>query len=231
MKYRHLFFDLDHTLWDFNENARLTLSELYLELELANAGVSNFEQFLKVYLGHNEQLWEKYRNGMLKAEELRWRRMYNSLVDFGVYNEGLARQLGNRFLELLPTRNVLFADAVETLQYLKDKGYQLHLITNGFEETQHCKLRNCGISSFFIEVITSEGSNSMKPKKEIFDFALARAKALQHQSIMIGDSIEVDIKGAINAGIDQVYVNHIGELCDIRPTYTVTSLKELKEIF
>ncbi|RYG51784.1 MAG: HAD family hydrolase, partial [Chitinophagaceae bacterium] len=122
-------------------------------------------------------------------------------------------------------------EAVETLQYLKNKGYQLHLITNGFEETQHCKLRNCGISDFFVEVITSEGSNSMKPKKEIFDFALSRAKAFQHDSIMIGDSIEVDIKGAINAGIDQVYVNHIGEICDIKPTYTVTSLKELREIF
>jgi putative hydrolase of the HAD superfamily len=231
MKYRHLFFDLDHTLWDFNENARLTLSELYDELELKNAGVSNFEQFLSVYLEHNEQLWEKYRNGILKAEELRWKRMWNTLVDFGVYDEKIARRLGNRFLELLPTRKILFPDAVDTLQYLKDKGYQLHLITNGFEETQHCKLRNCGISDFFVEVITSEGSNSMKPKKEIFDFALNKAKAMQHHSIMIGDSIEVDIKGAQNAGIDQVYVNHIGEVCSIKPTYTVTSLKELQNIF
>jgi putative hydrolase of the HAD superfamily len=231
MKYRHLFFDLDHTLWDFNENARLTLGELYGELELEKAGVDNFEHFLKVYLAHNEQLWEKYRNGILKAEELRWKRMWNTLADFGNYNEDLARRLGQRFLESLPTRKILFADAIETLQYLKDKGYQLHLITNGFEETQHCKLRNCGISDFFIEVITSEGSNSMKPKKEIFDYALNKAKALQHHSIMIGDSIEVDIQGAINAGIDQVYVNHLGEICNITPTYTVNSLKELQEIF
>ena len=231
MKYRHLFFDLDHTLWDFNENARLTLGELYGELELEKAGVDNFEHFLKVYLDHNEQLWEKYRNGILKAEELRWKRMWNTLADFGIYNEDLARRLGQRFLESLPTRKILFADAIETLQYLKDKGYQLHLITNGFEKTQHCKLRNCGISDFFIEVITSEGSNSMKPKKEIFDYALNKAKALQHHSIMIGDSIEVDIQGAINAGIDQVYVNHLGEICNITPTYTVNSLKEMQEIF
>lgn len=231
MKYRHLFFDLDHTLWDFNENARLTLQELYQELELEKAGVVNFEHFLNVYLEQNEQLWEKYRNGMLKAEELRWRRMWNTLIEFGVYDEALAKRLGNRFIELLPTRNILFPDAVETLQYLQNKGYQLHLITNGFEETQHCKLRNCGISGFFVEVITSEGSNSMKPKKEIFDFALGKAKALQEQSIMIGDSIEVDIKGAINAGIDQVYVNHVGEVINIRPTYTVHSLRELQDIF
>ena len=231
MKYRHLFFDLDHTLWDFNENARLTLNELYYELDLEKAGVNNFGNFLKVYLEHNEQLWEKYRNGMLKAEELRWKRMWNTLSDFGISDEDLARRLGNCFLELLPTRNVLFADAVETLQYLKNKGYYLHLITNGFEDTQHCKLRNCGISDFFVEVITSEGSNSMKPKKEIFDYALTKAKAMPHHSIMIGDSIEVDIKGAINAGIDQVYVNHLGEMCNIQPTYIVSSLKELQEIF
>lgn len=231
MKYRHLFFDLDHTLWDFNENARLTLNELYYELDLEKAGVSNFENFLKVYLEHNEQLWEKYRNGILKAEELRWKRMWNALSEFGISDENLARQLGNRFLELLPTRNILFADAAQTLQYLKDKGYYLHLITNGFEDTQHCKLRNCGLSDYFVEVITSEGSNSMKPKKEIFDYALNKAKAMPHHSIMIGDSIEVDIKGAINAGIDQVYVNHLGEICNIQPTYTVSSLKELQDIF
>src|SRR5205085_12366764 len=99
MKYRHLFFDLDHTLWDFNENARLTLQELYHELNLEKSGVSNFEQFLKVYLEHNEQLWEKYRSGMMKAEELRWKRMWNTLLDFGIADENLARNLGRRFLE------------------------------------------------------------------------------------------------------------------------------------
>ena len=231
MKYQHLFFDLDHTLWDFNENARLTLLELYHEFSLEETGVDNFHRFLESYLQHNDLLWEKYRNGNMKADELRWKRMWNTLIDFGVADEQLARNLGRRFLELLPTRKVLFPDAVDTLQYLKNKGYRLHLITNGFEETQHCKLRTCGIADFFVEVITSEGSNSMKPKKEIFHYALNKAKAMQHQSIMIGDSIEVDIKGAINAGIDQVYVNHIGDMCNIRPTYIVRSLKELKNIF
>jgi putative hydrolase of the HAD superfamily len=231
MKYRHLFFDLDHTLWDFNANARLTLHELFDELELKKAGINNFEQFITIYLQNNEMLWEKYRTGQIRSDELRWRRMWNTLAEFGISDEELAKKMGQRFLELLPTRKILFPDALEILQYLKDKGYQLHLITNGFEETQHCKLRNCGIAGFFVEVITSEGSNSMKPKREIFDFALIKAKAMQHDSIMIGDSIEVDIKGAINAGIDQVYVNHLGEICDVQPTFVVNSLKELKEIF
>lgn len=231
MKYRHLFFDLDHTLWDFDANAKLTLTELYHDLELEKAGVHDFGLFFASYLEHNERLWEKYRSGNIKAEELRWKRMSHTLLDFRIGDEKLARQLGVKFLELLPTRNILFPDTITTLTYLRDKGYQLHLITNGFEETQHCKLRNSGISAFFSEVITSEASNSIKPKKEIFDYALRKANALHRHSIMIGDSIEVDIKGAINAGIDQVYVNHVAATCNIQPTYIVNSLKELNNIF
>src|SRR5687768_11561382 len=125
MKYQHLFFDLDHTLWDFNQNARLTLLELFHEFNLEKAGVNNFDLFIESYLRHNEILWEKYRNGNMKADELRWKRMWNTLSEFAVADEQLARELGKRFLELLPTRKVLFADAVDTLDYLKNKGYCL----------------------------------------------------------------------------------------------------------
>ena len=231
MKYRHLFFDLDHTLWDFNTNAKLTLTDLYNDLELDKAGVNDFERFYTSYLMHNERLWEKFRNGHIKAEELRWKRMWNTLMEFMIADEPLARALGLKFLELLPTRNILFPDTIQTLKYLSDKGYKLHLITNGFEETQNNKLKHSGISHFFVEVITSEKSNSIKPKKEIFDYALKKASALHHQSIMIGDSVEVDIIGARNAGIDQVYMNHLCLECSIKPTYTVTSISELSEIF
>lgn len=204
---------------------------MYHEYELSGIGVTDFELFYSAYSIHNEKLWAGYRNGSIKADELRWRRMSQALLEFKIGNEQLARNLGSKFLDLLPKRNLLFPDTVETLHFLQDKGYQLHLITNGFEETQHHKLRNSGIDHFFIEVITSEGSNSAKPKKEIFDYALKKANAMQHDSIMIGDSIEVDIQGAINAGIDQVFMNHINALCCIQPTYIVRSLKELKTIF
>jgi putative hydrolase of the HAD superfamily len=157
--------------------------------------------------------------------------MWHTLLEFKIGNEQLARQMGYKFLEMLPTRTLLFPDTVTTLQYLYDKGYKLHLITNGFEDTQHTKLKSSGISQFFIEVITSEGSNSLKPKKEIFDYALQKAKALPHHSIMIGDSVEVDIIGARNAGIDQVHMNHLGIECTVNPTYTVTCVKELATIF
>jgi putative hydrolase of the HAD superfamily len=139
--------------------------------------------------------------------------------------------MGFRFLELLPTRKLLFPHTVECLQYLTGKGYCLHLITNGFEETQHSKLKHSGIASYFMEVITSESSNSIKPNKEIFEFAFLKAKAQPYESIMIGDSIEVDIQGAMNAGMDQIFVNHACVHCDISPTYIIHSLKELETIF
>jgi len=231
MQYRHLFFDLDHTLWDFEANARLTLEELYHSLHLEKRGVTDFELFYNNYLAHNEKLWERYRNGFIKQEELRFKRMWLSLLDFKIADSALAREMGVRFLELLPTRNILFPYAKEILGYLSEKKYSLHLITNGFEKTQHSKLQHAGLSHFFKEVITSEGSNSLKPQKEIFQFAFIKSGARQQESIMIGDNIEVDIKGAMNAGIDQVYVNHLNEKPEIKPTYTVHSLKELENIF
>ncbi|HMG66239.1 MAG TPA: HAD-IA family hydrolase, partial [Chitinophagaceae bacterium] len=146
-------------------------------------------------------------------------------------NEALTQELSIRFLELLPTRTILFPYTKEILQYLKNKEYILHLITNGFEKTQHNKLTYAGIKPFFSEVITSESSGSLKPNKEIFEFAFQKCLAQPDQSIMIGDSIEVDIMGAMNAGIDQVYVNHLGIEPAVQPTYTVSSLKELEKIF
>ena len=230
MKYRHLFFDLDHTLWDFEANSRLTLEELYTNLQLQDLGVHDFDLFHKNYLVHNEKLWARYRNGFIKVDELRWKRMWLTLLDFKIGDEKLARSMAGQFLELLPTRKLLFPYTMEILDYLINKNYKLHLITNGFEKTQHSKLQYSGLSKYFIEVITSEGSNSLKPHKEIFDYALEKTKALAAESIMIGDSIEVDIQGAMNAGMDQIYVNHLNVEPEIKPTYIVYSLKEIEQI-
>jgi putative hydrolase of the HAD superfamily len=230
-KYKHLFFDLDHTLWDFEANSRLTLEELYQQYELKQKGILDFDEFHRHYIGYNERLWEKYRNGLMKVEELRWKRMWLTLLEFKIADEELSREMGIVFLDKLPTRNILFPHTREILEYLINKNYHLHLITNGFEKTQHRKLQNAGLESFFETVITSETSNSLKPQKEIFDYAILNTKAQKEESIMLGDSIEVDIIGAMNAGIDQVYVNHTGLEPSIKPTYTVHSLKELENIF
>ncbi|HEY8735117.1 MAG TPA: YjjG family noncanonical pyrimidine nucleotidase [Puia sp.] len=231
MPYKHLFFDLDHTLWDFDTNSRQALEDIYESLSLRDAGIHDFDLFHKLYLGHNERLWDRYRRGQMKVDELRWKRMALALLEFKNGDEELARKMGIEFLEILPTKRALFPDTIEVLNYLTEKKYMLHLITNGFEKTQHHKLKNAGIDSYFREVITSEGSNSLKPHPEIFEYALVKTGAHKKESIMIGDTPEVDILGAREAGIDQVYVNHSGNTEPVKATYTVFSLKELKEIF
>ena len=230
-KYRHLFFDLDHTLWDFEANARITLHELYHGMQLEKRGINDFDLFHKNYLAHNEKLWERYRNGYIKQEELRVKRMWLALLDFKIADEVLAKNMSIQFLDLLPTRTILFPYATEILDYLTNKKYELHLITNGFEKTQHSKLKYSGLDKYFKEVITSEGSSSLKPNKEIFDFAFRKTGANPAESIMLGDNIDVDIIGAMKAGIDQVFINHLNIPIDIKPTYIVSSLKELEEIF
>lgn len=230
MPYRHIFFDLDHTLWDFEMNAKATLKLLYEEFELASRKVETFEDFHAHYMHHNEVLWERYRNGYISHEDLKWKRMWRALLEFKVADEPLAREMGYRFLEVLPTQQHLFPYTREILDYLQMKSYRLHLITNGFEVTQHRKLKNSNLAHYFDHVITSEGAQSLKPKKEIFEYALQKAGTTREESIMIGDMPDVDIQGAINAGMDQVWVKHVDMETDIVPTYTITHLKQLESI-
>ncbi|MEJ7626636.1 MAG: YjjG family noncanonical pyrimidine nucleotidase [Ferruginibacter sp.] len=228
--YKHLFFDLDHTLWDFDTNAKHTLTDIYKEFEMHSRVSAPFEDFYRQYLYHNEILWKRYHNGFISAEELKWKRMWRTLLDFRIGDEMLAKNLSSRFMEILPTKKEIFPHTIEILDYLSAKGYSLHLITNGFEKTQWSKLLNSGLKNYFTHVITSETSNSLKPKKEIFDFALNKAEALLQESIMIGDNLEADIQGAINAGMDCIYVNHITAGPSVLPTYTITHLRQLEDI-
>ena len=231
MKYKHLFFDLDHTLWDFDANAKETLIEVYALFVLEQKGVVPFEDFYKLYKIHNEILWDRYHKGFITGEELKWKRMWRTLLEFKIGDEPLAREMSEKFLEILPTKKLLFPNTIEVLNYLLDKNYQLHLITNGFENTQWKKLNNSGLNIYFTHVVTSEGSNSIKPHKEIFDYALNKAGAKLRQSIMLGDNLDADIQGAINVGMDNIFVNHIHTTTTLQPTYTITDLSELKVIF
>lgn len=230
MKYRHLFFDLDHTLWDFDANARATLEHLHTELKLHDRGVHDFELFYKNYLVHNENLWSRYRSGQIRQEELRLKRMWLALLDFKIADEALAREMSKLFLQLLPTRTLLFPHTREVLDYLSGKGYQMHIITNGFEEVQLNKLRSCTIDQYFKQVITSEGSNSLKPKPEIFLYAMQKAGATVAESLMIGDSPDIDIAGAVSVGMDSVHVNHLSKEKCPQATYTIFHLEELEQI-
>ena len=230
MKYKHLFFDLDHTLWDFELNAKESLKDLYELNDLKSRGIDDFEQFFKWYSYHNERLWDRYTKGFIKQDELRWKRMWLALLDYKIADETLSKKMSVEFLERLPTKKNLFHYTIEILDYLKAKGYVMHLVTNGFEAVQHNKIRNSNLQQYFAEVITSEASNALKPNKEIFDFALQRANAIPEESIMIGDNLDADIQGGINAGLDTVFVNHLNVVPHIHATYVIHHLKELENI-
>jgi putative hydrolase of the HAD superfamily len=230
LKYKHLFFDLDHTLWDFDANARTAMQQLHIDFNLPEKGIHDFDLFHKNYLVHNERLWAEYRSGRIKQDELRLKRMWLCLLDFNIDDRELAMQMNELFLQLLPTRTILFPDTIEVLQYLQKKEYGLHLITNGFEQTQHAKLQSSGLAPFFEIVVTSECSNSLKPQKEIFEYALNKTSATVEESLMIGDALDVDVAGAMNIGMDAVHVNYNRTAQDIKPTYTICHLKELKEL-
>jgi putative hydrolase of the HAD superfamily len=229
--YKHLFFDLDHTLWDFDKNSELTLRQVYDEYDLYDLGIKDFDLFFKIYTDYNEKLWEKFRAGTLKREDLRWKRFWMALLDFKIADTALTYELSSAYLEILPTRTILTPYAKELLDHCRAKNYTMHLITNGFETTQWSKLQFSGIASYFSNVITSEKSNSIKPHREIFDYALKTSGAEADHSIMIGDALDIDILGAYNAGWDQVYYNPQRRQHDRKPTYEVHCMSDLMKIF
>lgn len=231
MKYSHIFFDLDHTLWDFEANAYDTLQEIYSMFNLRDAGIEPFETFYKRYLHHNSILWARFERGYITNEELRWRRMWRTLLDFKLSDEKLAKEISVVYLQILPAGKKVFDHTFEVLDYLTQKGYHLHLITNGFDLVQKQKMDSSGLTPYFQHVITSENSNSVKPKREIFEHAVKLAGCDMHGCIMIGDNLNADIYGAQNAGMDTIFANHAGVACTLTPTYIIENLNELQDIF
>lgn len=187
------FFDLDHTLWDFETNSHETLHDLYVEMKLDEKATDDFEHFHQTYHHHNSIYWDRFRKGFINREELRWKRMWRTLVDYKITDEALSKMMSERYLDILPTKTHLFPHCIEVLTYLHEKSYPMHLITNGFETTQHLKIKNSKIDVFFKEVITSEQAGIMKPHAAIFEYALSKTHAEANTSIMIGDTLDVDI--------------------------------------
>ena len=231
MPYKDLFFDLDHTIWDFELNSKETLWDLHLKYELEAKGINNFDEFYSIYSVHNHRLWDRYSKGFIKQEELRWKRIYLSLLDYKIADEALSKEMSVDYLDILPDKKNLFPYTIEILEYLKNKDYTMHLITNGFESVQFKKIKNSNLADYFTEVITSEASNSLKPNKEIFEYALKVSNANVETSIMIGDNEDADIQGAINVGMDSIFVNHLQIQPTVPATHTITHLKELENIF
>jgi len=229
MKYKHVFFDLDRTLWDFDKSAEETFLEMYTLNKLQDKGINSFEEFRSVYKKHNDHLWSLYRKGAIEKEVLSVHRFELTLAEFGIQDDELAAKLAIEYISLSPLKNNLFPYTHEILQYLQPK-YELHLITNGFEEVQQVKVDASDLRKYFKNLITSEEAGHKKPDPGIFDYAFDKAGTNAGESIMIGDDLKVDILGAKAMGMDQVYVNFTNyEHCqDI--THEIDSLEKIKEI-
>ncbi len=225
-KYLHLFFDLDRTLWDFDKSAYQTFCDMYENHGLSQKNIPDVDVFFKTYNQVNELLWDQYRAGTLTKEILRDLRFQQTLMKFGVDNAKLAERLSDYYLYHSPRNVHLFPQASEVLAVLQ-KEYQLHMITNGFEEVQHIKLSTSGLGKYFETIVTSEEAGVKKPDPKIFHFALNKAGASAADSLMIGDDLEVDVLGAKAVGIDQVYFNPEKAKHNSQPTYEIVALIEL----
>ncbi|OBX22354.1 MULTISPECIES: YjjG family noncanonical pyrimidine nucleotidase [Bizionia] len=218
-----IFFDLDHTLWDFDKNSALAFEEIF---NTHNIDVDILD-FLKVYEPINLSYWKLYRDDQIDKESLRYRRLKESFDAIKtVIHDDVINQLAIDYIVSLPTFNHLFEGTFDLLNYLQPH-YQMHIITNGFQEAQDKKMEQSKISKYFKTVTNSELAGVKKPNPIIFDYALNRAAADKTKSLMIGDNLEADVLGALNFGMDAICFNYHGVKIDSN-IKQVTNLKELK---
>lgn len=223
---KHIFFDLDHTLWDFEKNSDLAFQEIFKKNKID----VKLTDFLKVYKPLNREFWKLYREEKITKKELRYQRLKKT---FDAINYSIADDvidlLAIEYIDALPLNNHLFEGTFEILDYLKPK-YNLHIITNGFEEIQSKKMESSKISNYFETIVTSESVGVKKPNPKVFEFALQQANAKKENSIMIGDSVEADIYGALKVGMQVLHCNFENEIIDTKDFRSITSLKEIKNI-
>ena len=228
--YKALFFDLDHTIWDFDKNAEETLFELYELRRLNEIGLSSAEVFIETYTRNNHRLWADYHVGKISKETLREARFKQTFLDLGVDPEIIPIGFEDAYVALCPTKTNLFPNAHETLQYLSSK-YPLYLISNGFKESQAVKISNTDIGKYFKGIIVSEDVGCNKPDKAIFQYAVDLAGTTAAESMMIGDSLEADVYGALNFGMDAIYFNPLNAPKPDDVPLQISDLKELVAMF
>lgn len=224
--YKHLFFDLDHTLWDYERNSAEALLEIFQDLDLQQLGIASAEVFIENFNAVNQRIWHLYDHNQITQEELRHYRFRWIFDALGINDYSHCDDLNAAYLQLSPQKPHLIPFAKEVLEYLHPK-YPLHLITNGFDEIQGTKLKSAGITHYFQEVITSQRAGAKKPSPHIFQFAIDLLDTRKEDCIMIGDNPDTDIKGALAAGVDVVYFNPFETPIAIVPYRNISSLHEL----
>lgn len=222
----HIFFDLDHTLWDFDTNSALAFDRIFKQ----DFPRIDTAAFLSHYIPINQACWKLFQVDQMTHEELRYQRLKQSFdaMQYFVSDEAI-EQIAQDYINLLPEFNHLFDDALDTLSYLKER-YELHIITNGFAEVQFRKMSNSNLAQYFKTVTNSEMAGAKKPNPIIFQHALHLAQASKSESIMIGDSMEADVEGALNFGMRAIFFNP-NQLETRSDVVQISNLAALKTIF
>lgn len=229
MKVRQLFFDLDRTLWDFEANSKRALQHLYEELELG-VHIEHFNHFHHTYIRINAEMWADYGKGKIDKAALRNGRFRKTLAYHGIHDEEIAEKLSDGYIAVSPYQTQLFPQAKEMLQFFRNEGYRMHIITNGFKEVQHIKLSHSGLAEFFDLILCSEEIGATKPHREIFLEAQRRTDCKPEHAIMIGDDFKADIIGALNAGWTAIHFDPESKFKKERNVLRIRSLGQLPDV-
>ncbi len=227
-KYKHLFFDLDNTLFDFGASQKIMLRQLYNDL-LQNSAFPSYEDFLTIYEPINERLWSEYKDHKITKDDVKYGRFRETLLAKNIDDESLARFMGEQFVNGCTDNNTLVEGAKELIEELFEN-YELHIVSNGFVEAQYRKLENTGLRPYFKGITLSEEIKTQKPHRRFFEHALKQVNARKSESLVIGDNWECDVEGAINFGIDAVYFSYNGHQPRKNEVKTIFKLNELLSV-
>ncbi|MCC2591293.1 YjjG family noncanonical pyrimidine nucleotidase [Chryseobacterium sp. MFBS3-17] len=231
MNIQHIFFDLDNTLWDHRRNAYLTLKEIFARERVHEKYNIGFEDFHKEYFTINERLWEQIRDGEIDKEYLRKHRFYDSFLFFGIDDAELADVFENNFLDQILNYNDLVEGAFELLEHLSGQGYQLHVLSNGFQEVTARKCELSGIKNYFKTITSADEINIRKPHPEIYEYALNKAGAEKGNSVMIGDDWIADVEGGKAFGMQVIFFDVFDDHYKADGVRVIRKLSELMDVF
>ena len=229
-KYQHIFFDLDNTLWDFDRSSILAFDKIYEIFNLINYGIPSAKDFHTTYFDHNNRLWDLYRKGEIDKDFLKIERFRLPLKDYGIVDEKLSIDLGESYTDYAARLVALVPNTMEVLNYLKEKNYKIHLITNGFLEVQSIKMKTSGLDKMIDSSFVSEEVGFKKPDHRIFFHAMNEVGGNIENSVMIGDDLSVDIIPAKEIGMKHIYFNRKKISHNEMLDYEIEDLIEIKEI-
>ena len=230
MKIRHIFFDLDNTLWGHRKNAYFTLKQIFEQTKIQLKYQIDFEDFHREFFTINEHLWAQIRDGEIDKDYLRKHRFYDSFLFFGIDDLELSQYFETHFLDQILAYNFLVEDCEAILQYLLNKGYRMHILSNGFQEVTHRKVNESGIAHFFETITSADEINIRKPNPKIFQWALDKAEANVNESLMIGDDWIADVEGAKSFGMKVIFFDALKDNFQLPDVKTVLTLSQLKDL-